>query len=77
MIDDSEANIEHAWQMQSLNDLPLTTVGRKQWIEKTNTIGIVSKSGRYGGWKLDQFISSPTEVAPPRPLPARPAGEPE
>ena len=29
-----------------LNSFTLTT---KQWIEKTNAIGIVSKAGRYGG----------------------------
>jgi hypothetical protein len=30
MFDYSEVNIEHAWDMQSLDDLPLTIAGRKK-----------------------------------------------
>ncbi len=29
--------------------LPTFVLSAKQWIEKTNAIGIISKSGRYGG----------------------------
>lgn len=34
------------FQQAGLNSFTLTA---KQWIEKTNAIGIISKSGRYGG----------------------------
>jgi hypothetical protein len=38
-----------------LNSFTLTP---KQWIEKTNAIGIISKAGRYGGTYAHQSIAT-------------------
>ena len=45
----NEATIKKYIQEQEKHDIALDKLSVKEWTEKTNAIGIMSKAGRYGG----------------------------
>ena len=45
----NEATIKKYIQEQEKHDIALDKLSVKEWTERTNAIGIISKAGRYGG----------------------------